>query len=133
VKPYIFATAFSLLGIAGCTTTVNATAPGCAADSSVGCSGNAAGYSCGNGDNPAHGDSSLVCSEGTLASDGFTLYCCVQFTTTTCSPDPSVNGCEGNSFGFSCTGADTPDEGDSSLNCSAPTMGNSGESLFCCQ
>src|SRR5450432_2497431 len=106
------------LGIMGCTAGAEvAPPPGCAQDSSVGgCEGPSFGFSCGDGRSPDQTDSSLVCSDGTPASDGFVLYCCIQFTSSSCAPDPSVEGCSRNSFGFSCTGGDTPDEADSSLN-----------------
>jgi hypothetical protein len=42
-----------------------------------------------------------------------------------------VQGCAGDSFGFSCTGSDTPDEADSSLTCSTATPA-SGALLYCC-
>jgi hypothetical protein len=133
-----FALCIVAVSLAGCTATTETTpappaAAGCAPDSTVdSCSGGASGFSCGNGDTPEQTDSSLVCSDGTQASDGFVLYCCVQFTSTTCSPDSNVTSCEGSSIGFSCTGSDTPDEADSSLNCSQPTPGTSGELTYCC-
>jgi hypothetical protein len=132
---YALAALPSLIALAACTTTVTPpAAPGCAPDSSVaGCSGNSFGYSCGNGDSPERTNSSLVCSDGVVASDGFTLFCCIQFTSTSCAPDSSVSGCQGSSFGFSCTGSDTPDDADSSLTCSSPTQGGDGSLLYCCQ
>ncbi|HEY5146901.1 MAG TPA: hypothetical protein VII82_09040 [Polyangiaceae bacterium] len=140
MKTSFLALCLSGLAFAGCTATTEvaptgaAPAPGCSPDSSVsGCSGNASGYSCGNGDSPEQTDSSLVCSDGTPASDGFVLYCCIQFTSSTCAPDSTVSGCDGDSIGFSCTGTDTPDQADSSLNCSDSTPGNAGALLYCCQ
>src|SRR6185437_13252567 len=90
----------------------------------------ATGYSCAPGDNPENSDSSLVCSDGTDVS-GATLYCCVQFVSSTCEPDDTVVGCAGDSFGFSCTGTDTPDEADPTLVCSQPTDGGDAL-LYCC-
>jgi|HubBroStandDraft_5_1064220.scaffolds.fasta_scaffold151393_2 hypothetical protein len=125
------------LGSVGCTASTDNGSPpapssGCTQDSSVsGCDDPSTGYSCDNGDTPDQEDSSLVCSVGTPSGD-LTLYCCIQFTSSTCSADPSVQGCTGDSFGFSCTGTDTPDEADSSLNCSTPTPGAGGASLYCC-
>jgi hypothetical protein len=128
------------LALAGCMATTEVTpapaaaAAGCSPDSSVdGCSGGASGFSCGDGRTPEETDSSLVCSDGTPASDGFILYCCIQFTSTTCAPDSSVdNRCDGSSIGFSCTGTDTPDQADSSLSCSDSRPGSGGELLYCC-
>ncbi len=120
---------------AGCTATAEAgpappASSGCGQDSSVACTGGGTGYSCAPGDLPSDDDSSLACSIG-VASAGETLYCCVSFTSSTCAPDETVQGCTGNSFGFSCTGNDSPDETDSSLVCSAPVSGNSAL-LYCC-
>jgi len=133
---YSVVVAGCVLGLLGCTANAEVAPPppvvGCAQDSSVGgCRSPANGFSCGNGESPAQSDSSLDCSVGTESGDGLTLYCCIQFTSSTCAPDPSVQGCLGDSFGFSCTGTDTPDEADPSLNCSSPT-GASGALLYCC-
>jgi len=135
---HAFGVAGCVAGLLGCTASAQIAPPppvaaGCAQDSSVaGCQVPATGYSCGNGDNPEQSDSSLVCSDGTLASDGFVLYCCIQFTSSTCAPDPSVQGCAGSSFGFSCTGTDTPDQADATLVCSSATAGGNGALLYCC-
>ncbi len=104
---------------------------GCARDSSVGCDPDSTGYSCDSGESPDQTDSSLVCSDGTPGGGGLTLYCCLQFTSSSCAPDSSVGGCTGDSFGFSCTGTDTPDEADPSLQCSDATPVN-GALLYCC-
>ncbi len=105
----------------------------CAADSSVqGCSGSSFGFSCTGTDTPDQTDSSLTCSTATPGNNGESLYCCIGFTSSTCSADSSVQGCTGSSFGFSCTGTDTPDQADSSLTCSTATAGDNGESLYCC-
>jgi len=132
-----FALCIAALSLAGCTATAETTpappaAVGCAPDQTVdSCSGGASGFSCGNDESPEQTDSSLVCSDGT-PSGGLVLYCCVQFTSSTCSPDSTVPGCDGSSIGFSCTGSDAPDDADSSLNCSDPTPGNGGELTYCC-
>ena len=103
--------------------------PGCGQDSTVACD-RGAGYSCiGNG-TPEDTDSSLACSDG-VEADGATLYCCVTFASSTCMPDDTVVGCTGYSYGFSCTGSDTPDQADSTLDCSQPTQGDSAL-LYCC-
>lgn len=116
-----------------CSATVNApSAPGCSTDSSVSCPGGGSGYSCGNGDNPETSNGNLECSDG-VADNGLTDYCCIEFTSTTCSPDENVGGCTGDSYGFSCTGSDSPDEADSSLTCGPGVAGPGNLTLFCCQ
>jgi hypothetical protein len=123
-----------LAGLVGCTSNADVAPPsGCAQDPNVvGCEDPSTGFSCGNGERPDQSDSSLVCSDGVTSGDGLILYCCVQFTSSTCEADPSVQGCTGSSFGFSCTGTDSPSDADSSLNCSQPTDGGNGELLYCC-
>src|SRR5579863_8991750 len=104
-----------LVGLLGCTSNADVAPPaaGCAQDSSVaGCEAPSTGFSCGNGERPDQSDSSLVCSDGITSGDGLALYCCVQFTSSTCDADPSVQGCAGTSFGFSCTGTDSPSDAD---------------------
>jgi hypothetical protein len=124
----------SLLGVLGCTANADVApspATGCQPDSSVaGCDSPSNGFSCDTTDSPEQTDSSLVCSAGT-PSGGLILYCCIQFTSSSCSADPTVQGCTGDSFGFSCTGTDTPDEADPSLNCSSATPAG-GALLYCC-
>ena len=119
------------------------TSSSCQGDSSVSCAGGADGYSCAAGDNPPDSvDSSLVCSVPTTVGTEDT-YCCYTNTVTasssaTCVQDPSVTqNCSGDSFGFSCTGSDTPDEDfGSNLNCSQPVSGTDASgnaaSLYCC-
>jgi hypothetical protein len=88
------------------------------------------GFSCTGSDTPDQSDTSLVCSSGT-ADTGKTDYCCVPYDQSTCMQDTTVM-CTSGSIGFSCTGSDTPSQGDSSLtSCSTPTMSN-GMSLYCC-
>jgi hypothetical protein len=120
-------------GLAACTSTTNDTSSGsCAPDDTVaGCSSNSSGYSCGADDTPDQTDPSLLCSTPTIDSNGDSLYCCIKFVSGSCAEDSSVAGCSGDSFGFSCTSTDTPDEADSSLNCSSPTI-SGGEALYCC-
>ncbi len=48
----------------------------------------------------------------------------------TCMSDSSVVGCVG-AAGYSCTGADSPDQSDTSLSCSSGTP-SGGETLYCC-
>jgi hypothetical protein len=115
----------------------------CQNDSSVSCAGGAFGYSCGAGDNPPDSTNPLlVCSVPTTVGNEDT-YCCytntvVVTSSATCVQDPSVTqNCSGDSFGFSCTGSDTPDQDfGSNLNCSSPTSGMDASgtpaSLYCC-
>jgi hypothetical protein len=100
-------------------------------DSTVTCTGSAQGWSCTGSDTPDQDNQGLDCSTGTAGS-GNTQYCCITFTSSTCSQDSSVAGCESGSYGFSCSGSDTPQQADTSLNCSAGTAGENGATLYCC-
>ncbi len=105
----------------------------CAQDSTVqGCQSGSYGFSCTGSDTPDQADSSLDCSTGTPGNSGETLYCCIAYVSSTCMQDSTVQGCQAGSYGFSCTGTDTPSDSDSSLNCSTGTAGNNGETLYCC-
>jgi hypothetical protein len=120
----------------------------CNYDATVtGCASGTTGYSCATGDSaPDATDSTLVCSVPTTAN-GVDEYCCFTNVTTvsatsTCEQDSTVSGCQpdsaGNpSYGFSCTGSESPDTDFSNITCSA--MGTSGmdaqgaaATLFCC-
>jgi hypothetical protein len=103
----------------------------CMQDQTVTCTGSAQGWSCTGSDTPDQDQTGLVCSTGT-AGNGDTQYCCIPFTSTTCMQDSTVQGCQAGSYGFSCTGTDTPSQNDSSLDCSTGTAGNNGETLYCC-
>jgi hypothetical protein len=107
----------------------------CLADSSVvGCTGGSYGFSCTSTDTPTDADSSLDCSVATAGPNGASLYCCISFSSTSsCAPDSTVVGCTGDSYGFSCTSTDTPEESQPTLNCSDPTTGPNNELLYCCQ
>lgn len=107
----------------------------CTFDSSVACSRGASGYSCNAGDTPPDAvDSSLVCSVPTAAGS-LDLYCCytevVLVSAVTCAQDPSVPGCVAGSYGFSCTGADSPDTDFSNVTCSAG-VATASATLYCC-
>ncbi|HYQ43578.1 MAG TPA: hypothetical protein VER11_16465 [Polyangiaceae bacterium] len=107
----------------------------CAADASVaGCADGSYGWSCGGTDSPAQGNPSLVCSAATPGDNGSSLYCCISFDSSTgsCVSDANVTGCTGNSAGFSCTGADAPDQTQPSLVCSTGTPGPNDELFYCC-
>ncbi len=103
----------------------------CTQDSTVSCTGSAQGWSCTGSDTPDQDQSGLVCSTGTAGS-GSTQYCCITFSSTSCMQDSTVQGCQAGSYGFSCTGTDSPAQGDSSLTCSTGTSGSNGETLYCC-
>lgn len=104
----------------------------CAQDGTVSCTGGAAGYACTGTDTPDQSDSSLVCSIATPASGEY-LYCCFRYSSSSCSQDSSVQGCQAGSYGFSCTGSGTPDQADASLTCSSGTPDpNTGDMLYCC-
>ena len=110
----------------------------CNYDANVSCGG-ATGYSCATGAAPPDSqDATLVCSTATNAN-GVDTYCCYTDTNTasgTCTDDPSIVGCQPNSegtpsYGFSCTGTDTPDQDFSNITCSTPTDGTSATN-YCC-
>jgi hypothetical protein len=106
----------------------------CNYDATVTCTAGA-GYSCATGANPPdQADPTLVCSTPTTANS-VDQYCCYTNTLTpptgaTCGQDQSVQGCDPGSYGFSCSGTDTPDQDFSNLTCSTGT--GSGPTLFCC-
>lgn len=103
----------------------------CSIDSSVTCQ-EGTGFSCTGSDSPDQSDSSLVCSEP--SSDGSnTDYCCTPYSSGgTCMQDSTVTGCTSGSYGFSCTGSDSPSSTDSSLTCSTPTTDPNGGMDYCC-
>jgi hypothetical protein len=124
----------ALAGFASCTSpTITGTeAPGCSPDSTVtGCSGSA-GFSCNTTQTPDQLDPRLVCSDGIPGGRGLVLYCCVPFQSTSCAPDPTIQDCPGSSIGFSCTGAQTPEDTDPTLACGPGALGNVGSLLYCC-
>jgi hypothetical protein len=111
------------------------TASSCARDMTVaGCTGGSLGYSCTSIDTPTQSNPLLDCSTPTPGVDGSSLYCCIGFSSTagSCAPDASVAGCAANSYGFSCTSTDTPDQTQPALVCSTATQGPNGELLYCC-
>lgn len=122
------------LASAGCTVNNNGNSnDSCGQDSSVVGCGSAVGYSCTGNSVPTDNDSSLTCSDPTTGSNGDSLYCCTTYTassSTTCNADSTVD-CSGGGFGFTCTGTDTPDQDDSSLECSTGTV-NSSNTQYCC-
>jgi hypothetical protein len=126
------------MGVAGtgetlyCCSGVNA--PGaCMADPTVtGCTGSAYGFSCTGSAPPNANDPSLSCSGG-VAGTGDTSYCCADANLpATCTPDPTVTGCTGGAYGFTCTDTSLPSENDPSLSCSAGVAGSDGGTSYCC-
>jgi hypothetical protein len=103
----------------------------CTADSTVSCA-QGTGFSCTGTGTPDQNDTTLVCSSGTV-SGSTTDYCCIPYaqSSTTCTQDPTIVGCQSGSLGFSCSGTDTPQQSNSNLNCSTGTASN-GKMLFCC-
>jgi len=105
----------------------------CTANAAVaGCSGGSVGYTCA-GDRPDDGDTNLVCNDGTPGAAGMTIYCCAPYGQywSECTVDTSVAGCAGDSFGFTCSGPESPADADASLACSAGTASGS-DTLYCC-
>jgi hypothetical protein len=105
----------------------------CAAAPSVtGCEGGSVGYTCA-GDRPDHGDTNLVCDDGAPGAAGATIYCCAPYGQywSDCTVDTAVEGCVGESFGFRCSGPESPGEADATLACSAGTK-SGGDTLYCC-
>ncbi len=107
----------------------------CSYSASVSCVGGAIGYSCSGATPPDSADPSLICSEPNSNND----YCCftqafasgVSSSGVTCAQDQTVAGCQDGSYGFSCTGSDTPDQDFVNITCSTGTPGTNA-TLFCC-
>ena len=106
----------------------------CSQDNSLSCTAGSYGYSCTAGTpDPSAAYPSLICSVPTVAG-GFDEYCCGYTTVasgSTCSQDPTVDGCVGDSYGFSCTGSDRPDTDYSGITCSSGTPSGT-DTLYCC-
>jgi hypothetical protein len=80
---------------------------------------------------PANADSNLACSTAIPSGSGL-AYCCVSSEVNpTCAADPAFT-CAGASVGFSCTGNDSPGEGDAPVACSVGTSGEAGSTSRCC-
>ena len=113
------------------------TAPTCMLDSSItGCSGTSTGWSCTGSDAPDAPDTTLECSVGVPdpTSSGTTDYCCLTgetFPAGTCAANPTVAGCAGGSYGFTCAGSDTPGQTDSTLICDFGVPDGSSTD-YCC-
>jgi hypothetical protein len=114
-------------------TGVDAGGDTCTQDSSVSCTdSNATGYQCTSTVSPDQENTGIACSNGT-ADGSNTDYCCIPSSSSvTCTQDSTVSGCQAGSFGFSCTGSDTPSQEDSNLTCSTGTAGSNGATLYCC-
>ncbi len=139
-----------LVGMSGCTASASASAgpvsSDCSPDSNVDCASGTSGYSCPSGAAaPDADDSTLLCSVP-IAANGVDEYCCYMNTLTapsgsTCEQDLSVGGCQADSagnpsYGFSCTGSESPDTDFSNITCSPGTPGSDAQgntaTLFCC-
>jgi hypothetical protein len=119
--------------VAYCCSTTEPIASACGVDPTLTSCGNVStGYRCSAGVIPTDTDPTLVCGDGVDAGGGNAAFCCIQFTSTTCSPDPDVEGCTDASYGFSCTASATPDQENQSLVCSDPIAGPNGKTLYCC-
>jgi hypothetical protein len=130
-------------------------AQGCSQVSGHSCADTLVGWTCHDlslpseaelGDNQSRADFNLlVCSVPTVVTGGSGTvheYCCFTPTSMpiggTCLEDVSVPDCPPDSFGFACTGIDTPDQDYPSITCSgAGTRGKNPQgfesTLFCCQ
>ena len=112
------------------------TAGSCMVDGTVtGCTGGSAGYSCTGAVRP-DANGTVQCSEGVTLAGGGAGYCCIAPTTSTtssCSTDPSVTGCTGASYGYSCTSTDKPSDTNTHLTCGDGAAGANGNTLYCCQ
>ena len=98
----------------------------------TGCAGGSQGYVCA-GDRPDDGDTNLVCSDGVPGAAGSTIYCCAPYGQywSDCTVDTSIPGCVADSFGFTCSGPERPDDADSSIICNAGTPSGSSTG-YCC-
>jgi hypothetical protein len=112
------------------------TGTSCAPDTTVAnCAGGSQGYSCTGSDTPPESDSALSCGAGIPGNAGSTLYCCTTGGADgggICTPDTTVANCMGPSIGYSCTGANSPPQSNSSLNCGPGAPGDAGSTLYCC-
>jgi hypothetical protein len=108
----------------------------CAVDAAVAdCAGGSVGYVC-TSDRPDHGDTNLVCSDGIPGAPGTpptTLYCCAPYGQywSDCTVDTTIAGCVGTSFGFRCSGPESPSDADGALACDTGTA-SGGDTLYCC-
>lgn len=113
---------FVTLGTSACSTSVNVGSTGCQVDGSIACPTGAVGYSCSGSSYPTN--NGQVCN-----TDGSGSWCCYA---SACAPDPSINTCVANTYGYSCApGEPPPDTTDPSLICSVPLVTN-GVDEYCC-
>ncbi len=141
--------AIALLALAGCTTQTqdNFTNPPPGPPAScrtvaplAGCASGSVSYACAGG-GPDETDMNLVCDDGVPGPVGdgdggaaTTLYCCARYGrwASECVAALDVPGCGAESLGFSCKGAVTPDQVDTSIVCSAAIARDGGPSAYCC-
>jgi hypothetical protein len=126
-------------GGAGSTSSSGAPPPStrCTANSTLLCTGNAAGFECTVGDNPEAEDPNLSCS--TPQPDGGTDdFCCFDWSAgfSSCTPDDELTSVcpDFNSYGYQCNSGDDPASLDPNLVCSTmPVMDPDGiHDDFCC-
>jgi|SRR5579859_4906538 len=111
-------------------------AGGCSADPTLACAAGSTGVACPPGGHPQTALPGYVCSDPATQADGSGKYCCVPNSTsgTTCAEDDTVPGCAYPSIGVSCSLGDSPEQPDSSLQCSAGVADPAaGTTQYCCQ
>jgi hypothetical protein len=131
-----------------CSTT--STAP-CSRNSSVQCPPGNVGFECSGTDIPNQGeqgvdqsrsDATLICDIPAMMISGLLGYCCYTPSPTpigsTCLQDQAVPACPSGSFGFACTGPDTPQEDYPRMACNQATVRRANQqgvpaTLYCCQ
>lgn len=126
-----------------------ATMLSCSADSAIACPADLKPLECLTADLPNEGelgtdqsrsDATLLCDVPSIVGGRYG-YCC--FTPTqltlggTCLQDQAVPNCASGSFGFACTGPDTPEQDYPRIMCSTPSLpGTSAQgyraNLYCC-
>jgi hypothetical protein len=114
------------------TTSSSGGTTGCSPSSSVPCD-TGSPYTCTGGDHPANHDPSLTCGTASRQPDGTDAFCCVTpISGSTCAENLNVL-CAYPRVGYSCTGSDTPDQGEPKLTCDAVAIDpTTGHSLYCC-
>jgi hypothetical protein len=126
-----------------------ATTPSCSPDTAVVCDADLKALECSTAGVPNEGelgtdqsrsDATLLCDVPAMMGDSYG-YCC--FTPTeppvgaTCLQDQAVPDCPSGSFGFACTGPDTPEQDYGRISCPKGSVrGTSAEGypadLYCC-
>jgi hypothetical protein len=115
----------------GCDAT-GAACAGCAADPTVLCQSNAAGYSCPTGSPPPASDG--TCSDP-ITNGTTDSYCCLTGQTfTNCTVDTTLVCVAPGSYGFDCApGSPDPSVDDPALTCSPAVTLPNGDDGYCCE